>query len=224
MRDSLGAGVFLLLVVGCAAVPDGAYYPGHRDPSTVTISNVLHRAAKAAGDDPTRYSFAKIQSPQALALTSDNATFYFSDGLAKLPISIVEPVVAHEVAHETLGHVGTRRTVSWSLTAGFFAAGFMAPGVGLLDLVVNPLVIRAFNRSQELAADQRAVEILGKMGYPAPRRALAEALTAVQHVNGPELETTALSWQPKLKTRLKALGPLEPLPAVASDPNPTQSR
>ena len=62
--------------------------------------------------------------------------------------------------------------------AGFGTAGFFAPGAGLLDFVVNPLVVRAFSRQQELAADQRAIEILRAMGYPAPRRRLSESLRA----------------------------------------------
>jgi Zn-dependent protease with chaperone function len=207
--------ILLVLVAGCSSVPDGAYYPRAQDRSTLTLSHALFRAAQAAGDDPRRYSFARIDSPRAIALTGDDATFYFSDGLAKLPERVVEPVVAHEVAHEVLGHVGTRRTVSLSITTGFLALGFLYPGMGLLDFVVNPLVIRAFNRSQELAADRRAVEILRAMGVTAPRRALADALVAVDRMNGPETTYELLSWHPPIGERLQALGTLEPLPALA---------
>ncbi len=49
---------------------------------------------------------------------------------------------------------------------GPFSLGFW--GVGLLDFMVNPLVVRVFSRNQELAADRRAVEILRDMGDPAP--------------------------------------------------------
>jgi len=207
--------VVVLLATGCGSVPDGAYYPRSKDLSTVTLSHALYRAAQAAGDNPQRYSFARIDSPKAIALTGDDATFYFSDGLAKLADSIVEPVVAHEVAHEVLGHVGTRRTVSLSITTGFLALGFLYPGLGLIDFVVNPLVIRAFNRGQELAADQRAVEILRAIGHEAPRRALANALVAVDRLNGPDTEHDLLRWQPLVEVRLQALGTLEPLPTLA---------
>lgn len=208
----------LVLATGCSSsVPDGAYYPGPKEPSTVALSHALHRAARAAGDDPARYSFARIDTPTAVALTGEDATFYFSDGLARLPTRVVEPVVAHEVAHEVLGHAGTRRTVSLSITTGFLALGLVYPGMGLLDFVVNPLVIRAFNRSQELDADKRGVEILRAMGYEAPRRSLADALVAVHRVNGRDTDSehSLLSWQPPIETRLEALGPLEPLPALA---------
>ena len=78
-----------------------------------------------------------------------------------------------------MGHVGTRRKLSLSLTASFGALGIFVPGAGLLDFVVNPLVVRAFGRQQELKADQKAVEILRAMGQPAPRRTLATALQAI---------------------------------------------
>ena len=154
---------------GCASLPVGTYYPSPADPNTVRVAHILHRAAVAAGDDPTRYSFAFIKSQHAAAYTDEDATFYITDGLARLPSPVLEAAVAHEVAHEVLDHVGTRRRLALSLNAGFGTAGFFAPGVGLLDFVVNPLVVRAFSRQQEFAADQRAIEILRAMGNPSPR-------------------------------------------------------
>ncbi|MDO8476124.1 MAG: hypothetical protein Q7W02_07980 [Candidatus Rokubacteria bacterium] len=126
---------------------------------------------------------------------------------------VLQAVSAHEVAHEVLDHVGTRRRM---------AVGFFVPGVGLLDFMVNPLVIRAFSRKQELAADQRAVEILRGMGDPTPRRSLAEALRTVDEapVRSQEGEGGALDIRPSLKERLSALDPLEPLPVAEAAPKP----
>jgi hypothetical protein len=76
--------------------------------------------------------------------------------------------VAHEVAHELLGHRGQRRTLSLGLSAGFTMLGVLVPGTGLLDLLVTPLVVRAYTREQEMAADRKAVELLRSIGYDAP--------------------------------------------------------
>src|SRR5437016_4370121 len=197
---------------GCASLPVGTYYPSPADPNTVRVSHILHRAAAAAGDDPTRYSFAFIKSQHAAAYTDEDATFYITDGLARLPSPVLEAAVAHEVAHEVLDHVGTRRRLALSLNAGFGTAGFFAPGVGLLDFVVNPLVVRAFSRQQEFAADQRAIEILRAMGNPSPRRSLAESLRAVDAVlvRTRDEGGSVLDTHPTLEDRLKALEPLEP--------------
>ena len=158
-----------LLLSACASAPEGTYYASPADPTTVRMSHILHRAAIAGGDDPHRYGFAFIKSPTAAAYSDEDATFYFTDGLMRQPAAIIEAVVAHEVAHEVMGHVGTRRKLSLSLTASFGALGIFAPGAGLLDFVVNPLVVRAFGRHQELQADQKAVEILRARGHAAPR-------------------------------------------------------
>jgi Zn-dependent protease with chaperone function len=217
-------GLFLLaiLAAGCAGLPSGTYYPPPNDPTTLRVANVLHRAAVAAGDDPARYTFALIKTRQPAAFTDEDATFYISDGLAQMPMPVLEAVIAHEVAHEVLDHVGTRRRMAVGMTGGFSAAGFFVPGVGLLDFMFNPLVVRAFSRKQELEADQRAVEILRGMGDPTPRRSLANALRAVDEapVRSSNGEGGALDIRPALKERLAALEPLEPLPVAEAAPKP----
>jgi Zn-dependent protease with chaperone function len=200
-----------LMLSACVTAPDGSYYPVPTDPSTVMVSQILNRAAVAGGDDPQRYSFGFIKSPTAAAYSDEDATFYFTDGLTRQPRPIIEAAVAHEVAHEILGHVGTRRKLSLALTASFSAAGLLAPGAGLLDFVVNPLVVRAFGRQQELQADQKAVEILRAMGHPAPRRLLATALQTLAAHTPREREGLEglLATHPALDERVAALEPLE---------------
>ena len=211
-----------LLMSGCAGLPAGAYYPGPRDANTTRVATTLHRAAVAAGDDPKRYSFAFLRTEHPVAYTDEDATFYISDGLARMPTPVLEAVIAHEVAHEVLDHVGTRRRMAVGMTSGFSAAGFFVPGVGLLDFMLNPLVVRAFSRKQELEADQRAVEILRGMGDPTPRRSLANALRAVDEapVRTQESSGGVLDIRPSLKARLSALEPLEPLPVAEAAPKP----
>src|SRR5439155_1107459 len=160
----------IAILAACATHPDGAYYPQPKDPRTVTLSHTLYRAAQAAGDDPERYSFALIQTDAVTAFAADDATFYFSEGLARRPQADIDALVAQKVAHEVLGHAGARRTLSLSVTAGFVVLGVVLPGLGLLDMLVNPLVVRAFSREQEIAADSRGVEILRAMARAAQRR------------------------------------------------------
>ena len=210
--------VLAILASGCAGLPAGTYYPAPNDPNTLRVANALNRAAVAACDDPARYTFALIKTRHPVAFTDVDQTFYISDGLAQMPMPVLEAVIAHEV----LDHVGTRRRMVTGMTGGFAAAGFFVPGVGLLDFMVKPLVVRAFSRKQELEADQRAVEILRAMGNPRPRRSLAEALRAVDEapVRSQEGEGGALDIRPSLKERLSALDPLERLPVAKTAPKP----
>jgi Zn-dependent protease with chaperone function len=210
------AALLLLTLAGCASVADRAYYPLPGE-DTRTLSHALHRAAEAAADDPTRYSFALIASRDAAAYSSDDATFYFTEGLARQPRPVMDALIAHEVAHEVLGHAGQRRALSLSLTAGFTVLGVVIPGASLLDFAVSPLIVRAFTRDQEVSADLRAVEILRVMGYAMPKRTLAEALRTVASQHGTK-RGGVLASEPSLDQRLSTLEPLEPKPALASTP------
>jgi predicted Zn-dependent protease len=204
---------WLLAVItfsGCASFPERAYFPDPKDREVRALAEALYRAARASSEDPDRYTFAMIRTAAVVAYTADDATFYFSEGLARQRPAVVDALVAHEVAHELLDHVGRRRALAWSVTGGFSVLGVVLPGLGLLDLIVNPLVIRAYTRDQELEADARAVEVLRDMGYAAPRRALAEALEAAAAVNEAPL-SGPLAPEPALAERLAGLGPLEPV-------------
>ena len=222
----LRTAVLILLVLtctACASAPDRAYFPSPSQPETGIVSERLYRAARAAGDNAARYSFALIKTRQVIAYSTDDATFYFSEGLARQPLRVVDALVAHEVAHEVLGHAGQRRVLSLSLSAGFTVLGVVIPGAGLIDLLVNPLIVRAFTRDQEMAADLRAVEILRSMGQETPRRALTDALRAAAAVNG-RPRGGLLAAEPDLADRLAALEPLEPAAAVTAKSADLSSR
>jgi Zn-dependent protease with chaperone function len=206
------------LLLGCSSgVPRGAYFPPPTDPTTARVSQALHRAAIAAGDEPDRYSFAFVKSAVAAASSDEEATFYVTDGLVRQPLPVIEAAIAHEVAHEVLGHVGRRRALAIGLSACFTVLGMLFPGAGLVDFVASPIAVRAFTRQQELEADQRAVEILRGMGHATPRRSLAEALRILAgSTPRPKEESSGLlSAHPSLDDRLQALEPLEHAPAPA---------
>lgn len=221
MRRSLALlAVAALALAACASHPEGAYFPTPEQPGTVVISHTLYRAAEAAGDAPARYSFALIKTGEITAFAAEDATFYFSEGLARQPQRVIDALVAQKVAHEVMDHAGQRRTLSLSVTAGFGVLGIVMPGLGLLDFLVNPLIVRAFTREQELDADLKALDILRTMGHETPRRSLAAALRAAGAVNGP-VQGGLLAVEPALEDRLARLEPLESLAeAVVRAPAP----
>jgi Zn-dependent protease with chaperone function len=202
--------ITLITLSGCATFPDDAYYPNPADASTRVLAEALYRAARAASEDPERYSFAMIRTAEVRAYTGDDATFYFSEGLARQSGRVVDALVAHEVAHELLDHVGRRRALSLSVTGGFTVLGLVIPGLSALDLVANPLIVRAYTRDQEISADRKAVEVLRDMGYATPRRVLADALREAAALND-VADRGPFATEPELRERLAALEPLEPV-------------
>ena len=212
-QETLYVAVLVLSLGACATVPRGTYFPDPKQSTTQKVSGGLHRAALAAGDDPALYSFALVKAEEAQVYRDADATLYVTDGLARLPRPIVDALLAHAVAQEVLEHMGQRRALALSMSAGFTVAGILVPGSGLADFFVNPLVVRAVSRDQVLKADAKAVEILRAMGYPAPRRTLASALQTVEAINGKQARSAGLmDTLPPLEERLAALEPLEPPP------------
>src|SRR2546427_915922 len=223
----LGSLIVVILVTrGCplltAPVADRAYLPDSKDPRPKCLSQTLYRAAGGAGDDPAHSSFAMLQTSKVVAVTHEEGIFYFSDGLADQSPAHVDALVAHEVAHEVLGHVGKRRVLSLGVSGGFTVIGFVVPGLGLMDFLVNPVIVRAFTRDQSLDADLRTIEILRAMGHEAPRRTLAAALKAAASLNGPPEGTPLLAIEPDLEDRLAALEPLEAEPKGLAKNTPPQ--
>jgi Zn-dependent protease with chaperone function len=210
MRGLSAFVIALVMLSGCATFPDHAYYPNPADADTRVLAQALYRAARAASEDARRYSFAMVRTAEVRAYTGDDATFYFSEGLARQSGGVIDALVAHEVAHELLDHVGRRRALSLSVTGGFTVLGLVLPGLSALDLVANPLIVRAYTRDQEISADRKAVEVLRDMGYATPRRALAEALRAAAALND-AADRGPFAPEPELRERLAALEPLEPV-------------
>jgi Zn-dependent protease with chaperone function len=210
VRRLVGLFIVVVTLPACATFPEHAYFPNPGDPQTRVLAEALYRAARAASEDPQRYSFAMIRTAEVRAYTGDDATFYFSEGLARQSGQVVDAVVAHEVAHELLDHVGRRRALSLSVTGAFTVLGLVLPGLSALDLVANPLIVGAYTRDQEISADRKAVEVLRDMGYETPRRVLADALREAAALNG-AADRGPLATEPELRERLAALEPLEPV-------------
>jgi Zn-dependent protease with chaperone function len=101
------------------------------------------------------------------------------------------------------------------LSAGFSVLGFIIPGAGLIDFLINPLLVRAYTRDQEIAADLKAVEVLRSMSYETPRALLSEALRRAATING-RPRGGWFATEPDIDDRLSALEPLETVPASAA--------
>jgi Zn-dependent protease with chaperone function len=112
-------------------------------------------------------------------------------------------VLAHEVAHQDLGHVAKAQALGAG--ANILAAGLqqLFPAAGVLVPVVGELGMRAYGRNEEYAADRHAVDILRKAGYP--KENLVEALTWIRRVSGNSGGGGFLSTHPALDDRIATI-------------------
>jgi len=82
-------------------------------------------------------------------------------------------VMAHEIAHEDLGHV-TKLKIS-ATGVDMVLLEQLAAERSTLTLIEKPLMTLSFSRSEEIQADRQSVAILERAGYP--RAVVIEALT-----------------------------------------------
>src|SRR4029078_11274827 len=91
-------------------------------------------------------------------------------------------VLAHEIAHEDLGHVAKAQVLGAGLN--ILSAGLqqLFPAAGVLAPIAGELVARGYGRTEEYAADRHGVQILQRAGYT--KETMLDALTWIRRVGG----------------------------------------
>jgi predicted Zn-dependent protease len=110
--------------------------------------------------------------------------------------------MAHEIAHEDLGHVAKAQVLGAGLNAGVALLEQLIPGSSALTPLAGTLIARGYGRSEEYAADRHAIEILSRAGYP--KALMVDALSWIRRAGG-EHGGGFLSTHPALDDRIAAL-------------------
>jgi predicted Zn-dependent protease len=76
-------------------------------------------------------------------------------------------VLAHEIAHQDLGHAARAQVLNTGLSVGAALLERFFPGSGALTPIAGTLIARGYGRTEEYAADRHGVDILRRAGYPA---------------------------------------------------------
>jgi predicted Zn-dependent protease len=107
-----------------------------------------------------------IEDPNINAANAGGGEFYVTTGLLqKANDDQLRGILAHEIAHDDLGHVAKAQVLGTGLNLGVILLEQIIPGSSVITPMAGTLVARAYSRSEELEADQRAVEILQGAGY-----------------------------------------------------------
>jgi Zn-dependent protease with chaperone function len=137
-------------------------------------------------DHPCRLDQVRIGIINQAAINAANAgncQFYITAGLLRRANDDqLRGVLAHEIAHEDLGHVAKAQVLGAGLN--ILAAGLqqLFPAAGALAPVAGELVARGYGRSEEFAADRHGVDILRRAGYS--KETMVDALTWIRRVSG----------------------------------------
>ena len=144
-----------------------------------------------------------IEDPNINAANAGGGEFYVTTGLLqKANDDQLRGILAHEIAHDDLGHVARAQVLGAGLNLGVIILDQIIPGSSALTPIAGTLVARAYSRSEELAADRHGVEILERAGYS--KDVMINALTWVMQ-SSPNDGGGFLSTHPATQDRIAAL-------------------
>jgi predicted Zn-dependent protease len=144
-----------------------------------------------------------VADPEINAANAGGGEFYVTTGLLeKANDNQLRGVLAHEIAHDDLGHVAKAQILGAGLNIGVILLEQLIPGSSAITPVAGTLIARGYGRTEEYAADRHGVEILQRAGYP--KEVMVEALEWVMRSSG-RGGGGFLSTHPALEERIETL-------------------
>lgn len=152
---------------------------------------------------PDQVRIQVIDHTEINAANGGSCQFYVTTGLLRRATDEqLTGVMAHELAHQDLGHVARAQAVGAGINIGVAVLEQLIPGSSPVSKVAGTLVARSYSRADELAADRHGMEILRRAGYPP--KTMVETLSWIQRVSG-HTGGGFLSTHPALDERIAAL-------------------
>ena len=145
-----------------------------------------------------------INQSEINAANAGSCEFYVTAGLLqRANDNQLRGVLAHEVAHQDLGHVAKAQVLGAGIN--ILAAGLqqLFPGAATVAPIAGELVARGYGRTEEYAADKHAVDILQRLGYG--KDIMLESLTWIRRTAGNGGGGGFLSTHPALDDRIATI-------------------
>jgi Zn-dependent protease with chaperone function len=106
-----------------------------------------------------------LDDSQINAANAGNGEFYVTRGLLEQANDDqLLGVLAHEVAHEDLGHVARTQALGTGLSLGVIILDALVPGSGAITPIAGQLILRGYSRNEEYAADRHGTVLLERVG------------------------------------------------------------
>jgi predicted Zn-dependent protease len=145
-----------------------------------------------------------IDDPNINAANAGGGEFQVTTGLLqKASDEQLRGVLAHEIAHDDLGHVAKAQTLNTGLNIGVILLEQLFPGSSAVTPIAGALIANSYSRSEELEADRHGVEILRRAGYS--KEVMINTLTWLMRSSGGDSGGGFLSTHPATEDRIDAL-------------------
>jgi predicted Zn-dependent protease len=144
-----------------------------------------------------------VSDPSINAGSAGGGQFVVTTGLMeKANDEELRGVLAHEIAHDDLGHPAKMQMIGMGLGLGEALLENIFPGSAQIAPIAGTVIASSYSRPQELEADRHAVTILRRAGYS--KDVMIHALTWIMRVEG-NSGGGFLSTHPATDERIRAL-------------------
>lgn len=148
-------------------------------------------------------SVSIIDDPAVNAASAGSGQFYVTTGLLNQATDDqLRGVLAHEIAHEDLGHPAKAQVVGVGVGLGVALLEQIIPGSSAITPIAGTLISGNYTRPLELQADRHAVTLLQRAGYA--KESMADTLAWLVRING-DHGGGILSTHPATSERIQAL-------------------
>ncbi len=118
------------------------------------------------------------------AASAGNNQFIVTRGLLeKANDDHLRGVLAHELAHQDLGHVAKTQTLGTGLSIGIALLDQILPGSSAITPLAGQVILNRYTQREEYAADRHGAEILQRAGFAGPQ-VMADTLTWLSQTEG----------------------------------------
>ena len=126
------------------------------------LRRVIEPLARAADKPPAQVKVGILSDNSINAANAGGGEFYVTRGLLdRATDEQLLAIMAHEVAHNDLGHVAKAQAVNTGVGIGAAILEQVIPQAAIITPIAGTLITRAHSRSEELAADKHAVTLRG---------------------------------------------------------------
>jgi putative metalloprotease len=147
------------------------------------LRRVVEPLARASDKPPAQIRIGILSDRSINAANAGGGEFYVTRGLLdRASDEQLLAIMAHEFAHNDLGHVAKAQAVNTGVGIGAAILESVIPEAAIITPIAGTLITRAHSRSEELAADKHAVSLLRRVG--SSKQALENTLAWLARMSG----------------------------------------
>jgi metalloprotease len=147
------------------------------------LRRIIEPLAKVADRPPTQLTVGILADKSVNAANAGNGEFYVTRGLLdRANDEQLRAIMAHEFAHNDLGHVAKAQRLQAGVELGSAILEQVIPNSAIITPIAGTLITRAYSRSEELEADKHGVTLLRRVG--SSKEALQNTLSWLASISG----------------------------------------